>query len=104
MINTSATGRLTKCEVSDYFQSRNINNLSDFDFDKMFEAADTDRSGYIDITEFYAATFLPRHMISKKRLRKAFNTIDFDRRGGITRDEVRVCLLDGTHVHDSNWR
>jgi len=53
---------------------------------------DTDGSGYIDYTEFLAATVNKKKLLSESNLEVAFNAFDRDGSGSISIEEVRSML------------
>ena len=53
---------------------------------------DTDGSGYIDYTEFLAATVNKKKLLSSKNLEVAFNAFDRDGSGSISINEIREML------------
>eukprot|EP00362_Geleiidae_sp_MMETSP1317_P002179 CAMPEP_0201284714 /NCGR_PEP_ID=MMETSP1317-20130820/82212_1 /ASSEMBLY_ACC=CAM_ASM_000770 /TAXON_ID=187299 /ORGANISM="Undescribed Undescribed, Strain Undescribed" /LENGTH=69 /DNA_ID=CAMNT_0047605935 /DNA_START=1075 /DNA_END=1284 /DNA_ORIENTATION=- len=52
-------------------------------------AADTDNSGFVDYTEFVAATMDRHKLLSSKNLETAFNMFDKDGSGTITVEELK---------------
>ena len=61
----------------------------------MFNAVDTDRSGYIDYSEFVVAAMQQRQLTSQDKLQAAFRMFDKDGSGIITADEIREVLQFG---------
>ena len=61
----------------------------------MFEAVDTDNSGFIDYTEFVVAATNQSNMTEEAKLRAAFRMFDKDNSGSITADEIREVLCFG---------
>lgn len=55
-------------------------------------AVDTDGSGFIDYTEFLAATMNRQKLLTKENLQEAFNTFDKDGNGMISSDEIKAVL------------
>jgi calcium-dependent protein kinase len=64
---------------------------------KLLEAADTDKSGEIDYTEFIAATLDAQTYLRNDYLRTAFDLFDKDGSGMIDADEI-CQILDGGEV------
>ena len=54
----------------------------------MFDAADVDKDGIIDYTEFVAAAFRKDVLLSKDNLYGAFKMIDKDDDNHISKDEL----------------
>ena len=59
------------------------------------EQADTDRSGFIDYTEFLAASIDRSKLLRRENIEAAFKAFDRDGSGTITSDEIRTVL--GSH-------
>lgn len=78
--------------------------MSDFEVDEMIASIDTNKTGLLDIEEFYAPAILPEHLTVKKRMRKVFNAIDVNRSGGVSKEEIQACLLGNIHIYEENWR
>jgi len=62
----------------------------------MFNAVDTDRSGFIDYTEFVVAATNQRNLTSQEKLHAAFRMFDKDGSGIISADEIRDVLCFGS--------
>ena len=60
--------------------------------ERIMNLVDTDRSGFIDFTEFITATMDRKKLLSKKRIEAAFNTFDKDGSGSITSAELKELL------------
>ena len=58
----------------------------------MFDAVDTDQSGYIDYTEFVVASANEKTLMTNDRLSMAFKMFDKDGSGMITPSEIRTVL------------
>ena len=61
----------------------------------MLQAADTDKSGFIDYTEFIAATIDARIYLRDDYVRTAFDMFDKDGSGTISKSEVKQMLHSG---------
>ncbi len=55
-LDMNSDGKLSKDEVKDGYVNHYGRLISDAEVDKMFDAVDTDQSGYIDYTEFVVAS------------------------------------------------
>lgn len=58
----------------------------------MFDAVDTDKSGFIDYSEFVVAAMRADQATSQEKLHAAFKMFDKDNSGTITPDEIREVL------------
>jgi len=58
----------------------------------MFDAVDTDKSGFIDYTEFVVASMNEAALLTSERLTGAFKMFDKDKSGMITPNEIRDVL------------
>ena len=58
----------------------------------MFDAVDTDKSGFIDYTEFVVASMNEKSLLTTERLTSAFKMFDKDKSGMITPSEIRAVL------------
>ena len=64
--------------------------LSDQELEDIFKSIDLDGSGHIDYTEFLAATIEARGVIAEERLAEAFDRIDSDDTGQISKENCGV--------------
>ena len=61
---------------------------------KIFESVNQDRTSYVSYTEFLAATMSKRLYLTQNRLNSAFDALDVDASGFITRNNLRELLGD----------
>ena len=87
-------GKLTKDEIVKGFTDLGIPNPVT-EAEKIFEIADSDGNGYVEFTEWCTATMDKRKMLTRDRLKAAFNMIDEDGSGQISFQEVRKLLDHG---------
>lgn len=59
---------------------------------KILNKVDTDKSGYIDYSEFILATVDRDKLLTTDRLKCAFDEFDADKNGKITADELANIL------------
>jgi len=88
-MDVDGDGRLSKQEVKDGYEDAFGCLISSEEVDKMFDAVDTDASGFIDYTEFVVASMNSQAALSEERLKAAFNMFDKDGDGTISIAEVR---------------
>jgi calcium-dependent protein kinase len=72
--------------------------------EKIMSNVDSDRSGYIDYSEFVLATANYTALLSKSNLEAAFNAFDKDGSGKISAEELKVMLDAGSVVNESVWQ
>jgi len=87
-------GKLTREEIINGFREMEIEN-PEAEADKIFEQADTDGNGFIEFTEWVTATMDKRKMLSKERLKAAFDIFDNNGNGSISFSEVKQLLDHG---------
>jgi calcium-dependent protein kinase len=71
--------------------------------EKIMRNVDTDGNGYIDYSEFIAASMNRKKLLSKNNLNLAFQSFDVDGSGTITIDEIRAILGGVTDTTDEIW-
>lgn len=92
-LDLNGDGRLSKDEIKDGYAKHFGRLISDKEVDFMFNAVDTDQSGYIDYTEFVVAAMNEKLLMSNERLMAAFKMFDKDGSGSITPDEIKKVLF-----------
>lgn len=70
------------------------------DVDNILATVDFDKNGYIEYSEFVTVAMDKKVLLSKGRLRAAFNLFDIDGSGTIAADELKRILVD---VDDDQW-
>ena len=73
------------------------------DVKEMLKECDTDKSGFIDYTEFLTATVNKAQAYSKERLKEVFNIFDKNGDGKISLDELKT-VLGGNGKSDEMFR
>ena len=69
--------------------------MSDEEVEEMFNKVDTDKSGFIDYSEFVVAAMNENQLTSNEKLQAAFKMFDKDGSGSISADEIREVLSFG---------
>ena len=97
-LDTNGDGHLSMDELrAGYAELSTIFQASTEDIINMLKAADNNGDGQIDYTEFVAAAFRKDLLLSRDNLRVAFQTLDLDGDGTITREELKK-TFGGGHV------
>lgn len=92
-LDKNSDGQLSKEEVKEGYLVHYGRLISDEEIDKMFDAVDTDQSGYIDYTEFVVASANEKALLTNERLQAAFKMFDKDNSGMITPAEIKAVLI-----------
>ena len=88
-------GKLSMQEVKEGYLEHYGKVMSDEEVEQMFNQVDTDKSGFIDYSEFVVASMNQSSLTSNERLQAAFKMFDKDNSGSISADEIREVLSFG---------
>merc|ERR1711966_425021 len=88
-------GKLSYEEVKDGYLDHYGKVMSDEEVHAMFDSVDTDKSGFIDYSEFVVAAMAESQLTSNDKLQAAFKMFDKDGSGIISGDEIREVLSFG---------
>mmetsp|Transcript_4797 Transcript_4797/g.8947 ORF Transcript_4797/g.8947 Transcript_4797/m.8947 type:complete len:483 (-) Transcript_4797:657-2105(-) len=94
-------GKLSKQELLDEYSILKGQEEATQEVDRVFDLVDTDKSGYIDYSEFIKATVDHSKMLSAANLESAFSMFDTDGSGCITKEELSRLL--GANYDDDEW-
>ena len=75
-IDKNGDGRLSKEEIMEGYDQFFGKNLDKKDIEKMFDAVDIDKSGYIDYSEFVVASMNEKNLLTNEKLQSAFKMFD----------------------------
>uniref|UniRef100_A0A7S3ND25 Calcium-dependent protein kinase 1 n=1 Tax=Euplotes harpa TaxID=151035 RepID=A0A7S3ND25_9SPIT len=92
-LDANGDGKLSKAEIHDGYEEHFGKLLNEDELDRLFDEVDTDKSGFIDYSEFVVATMNEKNLFSEKKLKAAFKMFDKDDSGYISKDEVKESLL-----------
>lgn len=88
-------GKLSMQEVKEGYLEHYGKVMSDEEVEEMFNKVDTDKSGFIDYSEFVVAAMNENQLTSNEKLQAAFKMFDKDGSGSISADEIREVLSFG---------
>ncbi|XP_065061476.1 calmodulin-like protein 5 isoform X2 [Rhopilema esculentum] len=93
-INISGTGRIDKDEFADLFYHLDL-DISEEYLIKLFNAADRDGSGAIEIGDFLTTFHESKKEqgVYETRLKETFEMMDLDNDGYLSREEIKECIL-----------
>lgn len=94
-------GKLSMEEVKQGYLDHYGKIISDEEVEQMFNAVDSDKSGFIDYTEFIVATVNSDEFNSNEFLQAAFKLFDKDGSGSISADEIKAVLGFGQNVDEA---
>ena len=88
-------GKLSMQEVKEGYLEHYGKIMSDEEVEQMFNAVDSDRSGFIDYSEFVVAAMNENQLTTNDKLQAAFKMFDKDGSGVISPDEIKEVLSFG---------
>jgi calcium-dependent protein kinase len=75
-IDKNGDGKLSKEEILDGYDKFFGTAMNKDDVEKMFDAVDIDKSGFIDYSEFVVAAMNEKTLLTNEKLQTAFNMFD----------------------------
>jgi len=100
--DTNKDGRVSLSELESNMKDiTSYFNLDQPDVQKLMDALDADKDGYIDYTEFITGAIDKKKLLTVENLRKAFSLLDVDSDGAISRDELRAAF-NNVHTAESD--
>ena len=88
-------GKLSMQEVKEGYLEHYGKIMSDEEVEQMFNAVDSDKSGFIDYSEFVVAAMNENQLTTNDKLQAAFKMFDKDGSGVISPDEIKEVLSFG---------
>ncbi len=70
----------------------------------MFDAVDTDKSGFIDYSEFVVASMNEKTLLSNEKMASAFKMFDKDNSGSISSAEIKEVLSFGSSMSEETTK
>lgn len=99
-LDKNGDGKLSKEEIMEGYEEHFGKLLNEDEVDKLFFDVDTDRSGFIDYSEFIVATMNHKKNMSEEKLTAAFKLFDTDGNGTISPSELKSVLSASGQVSD----
>lgn len=91
-LDANGDGKLSKEEIHGGYEEHFGKLLNEDEVDQLFLDVDTDKSGFIDYSEFIVATMSSKKNLSEEKLTAAFKLFDSDGNGTISKDELTHVL------------
>jgi calcium-dependent protein kinase len=91
-IDKNGDGKLSKEEILEGYDLFFGKHLDKDEVEKMFDAVDIDRSGFIDYSEFVIAAMNEKQLLTNEKLQSAFKMFDKDGSGMISAVEIKEVL------------
>ena len=91
--DTKQDGTLTEDEIEEHMAEICAHfNMEQVNVRKLLKAADVNKDGRVDFSEFVAAALDKKQLLSDKNLRAAFNAFDTNSSGYLERDNIEGIL------------
>lgn len=92
-------GKLSREELLEEYTAIRGHEAGLIEVERIFAKVDTDKSGYIDYTEFLKATVERSKLVSASKVERTFEEFSTRARGSITRDEINR-ILQKTYANE----
>lgn len=99
-LDTNGDGKLSRAELQAGFE-RHFGKMTVAEIDQIFDAADIDKSGEIDYSEFLAATMNRNLICNAEKLKATFKDFDRDGSGKISADELAMVFRGKENAVDA---
>ena len=102
VLDTNCDGKLSRDELVDGYR-KIYGELAESEVDKILARVDANGSGEIDYSEWIVATINKEKLLSKDKLKAAFQLFDRDGSGAISAEEVKQILSRGQKIDERVW-
>lgn len=99
-LDKNGDGKLSREEILDGYEEHFGKFLNEDEIDQLFIDVDTDKSGFIDYSEFIVASMSSKKNMSEEKLTAAFKMFDSDGSGTISKDELKKVLSSSNQIGD----
>ena len=96
--DVSGDGKINQAEFVSFCKKVFENQLTQDEIIAIMERIDTDKSGFVDYSEFLAAAMDRSKLLSAERLQSAFEAFDRDKNGKISAQELKAMLENGNKL------
>ncbi|CAD8061662.1 unnamed protein product [Paramecium primaurelia] len=100
-IDKDGNGQISKDELLQVYLKQYDEIKAKQMVDDIFDKVDTNKSGFVDFTEFITSAANEEKLLNKQRLQQAFNMFDTNGDGQISRDELQE-IMGG--IDDNLWK
>lgn len=99
-LDKNGDGKLSRDEILDGYEEHFGKFLDEGELDQLFNDVDTDKSGFIDYSEFIVASMSSKKNLSEEKLTAAFKMFDSDGSGTISKEELSKVLSSSNQISD----
>lgn len=102
--DVSGDGKISKTEFVEYCKKVFGTSFSEEEICMIMNRIDTDKSGFIDYSEFLAAAIDRNKLLTQERLEAAFEAFDRDGNGKITAEELKYMLQSSNELDLATYK
>mmetsp|Transcript_40372 Transcript_40372/g.39919 ORF Transcript_40372/g.39919 Transcript_40372/m.39919 type:complete len:260 (-) Transcript_40372:70-849(-) len=99
-LDKNGDGKLSREEILEGYETHFGRLLNEDELDQLFNDVDTDKSGFIDYSEFIVASMSSKKNMSEEKLTAAFKMFDADGSGTISKEELKAVLSSSHQIGD----